>query len=116
MAEDDRRVQFKAAPFGASLTEHPAEPLMARFEAGVRRWSKHSRLVSFIVNFHGFSRDGVATLYVFFMLALCTWLLFSSQSPTAIRIWAAYKLGAGFKQFTRFLTRREEDKQEDKMQ
>lgn len=71
----------------------------------LKRWSKLSRFVAFCLNFQGFSRDAVACIYVFVMLGLYIWVLISNQYPYVIKGWAAYRLGAGFKQFIKFLTR-----------
>jgi hypothetical protein len=82
------------------------EPSLYRM---LKRWSKLSGFVAFCLNFKGFSRDAVASIYVFLMLGLCIWILISSQFPYAVKGWAAYRLGYGFKEFTKFLTRGNSD-------
>jgi hypothetical protein len=99
VAKDRATAVTKAQKQIASL------PLYFSLYRTIKRWSNLSQIVSSLVNFKGFSRDGVATIYVFVILGLCVYILLSSRTPIVIKMWAVYRLGAGFKAFAKFLTR-----------
>jgi len=87
--------------FESKVTTKPTKHVL---HSALKRWSNLSFFLSSLLNFKLFTRQGVAVLYVFVMLVLCIWLL-ASNSPVIIKTWAAYRLGVGFKEFIKFLTR-----------